>query len=222
MVNPFLLNFGAELKATRKPIKIMKKKIGTMALMLGLALSASAQIELMFHYYSDGEYSHYTVMDRTKKLYWMDDDDNTCFKITNYKKSGNTETFTLEAKEKGGMGRDRCAVTTTVDANGHTATIQYKEPYFFGGKKYDIRITAEEPYEQERITRYFNQLAGYPADEGIVKGASVTPSVSNAPQNPVDNAPQNPVDNASQNPVDKAKGTAKQAVGKVKGLFKKK
>ena len=214
MVNPFLLNFGAkELKATRKPIKIMKKKIGTMALMLGLALSASAQIELMFHY-SNGEYSHYTVMDRTKKLYWMDDDDNTCFEITNYKKSGNTETFTLEAKEKGGMGRDRCAVTTTVNANGHTATIQYKEPYFFGGKKYDIRTTAEEPYEQERITRYFNQLAGYPADEGIVKGASVTPSVSNAPQNPVDNA--------SQNPVDKAKGTAKQAVGKVKGLFKKK
>ena len=207
----------------------MKKKIGTMALMLGLALSASAQIELMFHY-SNGEYSHYTVMDRTKKLYWMDDDDNTCFKITNYKKSGNTETFTLEAKEKGGMGNDRCAVTTTVDANGHTATIQYKEPVFFGGKKYDIRTTAEEPYEQERITRYFNQLAGYPADEGIVKGASVTPSVSNAPQNPVDNAPQNPVDNASQNPVDnasqnpvdKAKGTAKQAVGKVKGLFKKK
>ena len=191
----------------------MKKKIGTMALMLGLALSASAQIELMFHY-SNGEYSHYTVMDRTKKLYWMDDDDNTCFKITNYKKSGNTETFTLEAKEKGGMGNDRCAVTTTVDANGHTATIQYKEPVFFGGKKYDIRTTAEEPYEQERITRYFNQLAGYPADEGIVKGASVTPSVSNAPQNPVDNA--------SQNPVDKAKGTAKQAVGKVKGLFKKK
>ena len=214
MVNPFLLNFVAkESKAIIKPIKIMKKKIGTMALMLGLALSASAQIELMFHY-SNGEYSHYTVMDRTKKLYWMDDDDNTCFEITNYKKSGNTETFTLEAKEKGGMGNDRCAVTTTVDANGHTATIQYKEPVFFGGKKYDIRTTAEEPYEQERITRYFNQLAGYPADEGIVKGASVTPSVSNAPQNPVDNA--------SQNPVDKAKGTAKQAVGKVKGLFKKK
>ena len=191
--------------------------------MLGLALSASAQIELMFHY-SNGEYSHYTVMDRTKKLYWMDDDDNTCFEITNYKKSGNTETFTLEAKEKGGMGNDRCAVTTTVDANGHTATIQYKEPYFFGGKKYDIRTTAEEPYEQERITRYFNQLAGYPADEGIVKSTTGAPSVpestTDAPSVP--NAPQNPVDNASQNPIDKAKGTAKQAVGKVKGLFKKK
>ena len=214
MVNPFLLNFGAkELKTIRKPIKIMKKKIGTMALMLGLALSASAQIELMFHY-SNGEYSHYTVMDRTKKLYWMDDDDNTCFEITNYKKSGNTETFTLEAKEKGGMGNDRCAVTTTVDANGHTATIQYKEPVFFGGKKYDIRTTAEEPYEQERITRYFNQLAGYPADEGIVK------STTAAPTDPTTATPSAP--NAPQNPVDKAKGTAKQAVGKVKGLFKKK
>ena len=196
----------------------MKKKIGTMALMLGLALSASAQIELMFHYYSDGEYSHYTVMDRTKKLYWMDDDDNTCFEITNYKKSGNTETFTLEAKEKGGMGNDRCAVTTTVDANGHTATIQYKEPVFFGGKKYDIRTTAEEPYEQERITRYFNQLAGYPADEGIVKSTTVAPSVPDASSVPEAQS----VPDAPQNPVDKAKGTAKQAVGKVKGLFKKK
>ena len=196
----------------------MKKKIGTMALMLGLALSASAQIELMFHYYSDGEYSHYTVMDRTKKLYWMDDDDNTCFEITNYKKSGNTETFTLEAKEKGGMGNDRCAVTTTVDANGHTATIKYKEPVFFGGKKYDIRTTAEEPYEQERITRYFNQLAGYPADEGIVKSTTVAPSVPDASSVPDAQS----VPDAPQNPVDKAKGTAKQAVGKVKGLFKKK
>ena len=207
MVNPFLLNFGAkELKATRKPIKIMKKKIGTMALMLGLALSASAQIELMFHY-SNGEYSHYTVMDRTKKLYWMDDDDNTCFEITNYKKSGNTETFILEAKEPQGMGRDRCAVTTTVDANGHTATIQYKEPYFFGGKKYDIQTTLpDDPREQERLTRYFNGLAGYPADEDIVESTTGAPSVPNAPQNP----------------VDKTKGTAKQAVGKVKGLFKKK
>lgn len=102
---------------------------------------------------------------------------------------------------------DRCAVTTTVDANGNTATIQYKEPIFFGGKKYDIQTTLpDDPREQERITRYFNELAGYPADEGIVKGANVIPSVSNAPQNP----------------VDKAKGTAKQAVGKVKGLFKKK
>lgn len=186
--------------------------------MLGLALSASAQIELMFHYYSDGEYSHYTVMDRTKKLYWMDDDDNTCFEIKNYKKSGNTETFTLEAKEKGGMGNDRCAVTTTVDANGHTATIQYKEPVFFGGKKYDIRTTAEEPYEQERITRYFNQLAGYPADEGIVKSTTVAPSVPDASSVPEAQS----VPDAPQNPVDKAKGTAKQAVGKMKGLFKKK
>ena len=84
-----------------------------------------------------------------------------------------------------------------------------------GGRFFFVHSTLpDDPREQERITRYFNQLAGYPADEGIVKGASVIPSVSNAPQNPVDKAPQNP--------VDKAKGTAKQAVGKVKGLFKKK
>lgn len=193
----------------------MKKKIGTMALMLSLSLSASAQIELMFHYI-DGHSSHYTVMDRTKKLYWMDDDDNTCFEIKNYKKSGNTETFTLEAKEKRGMGKDYdyCTVTTTVDANGNTATIKYKNPIFFEGKKYDIKTTTENHYEQERLTRYFNELAGYPADEGIVESKTGAPSVSNDPQNPVTNDPQKP--------VDKAKSTAKKAFGKVKGLFKKK
>lgn len=190
----------------------MKKKIGTMALMLSLSLSASAQIELMFHYI-DGDYTFYTVMDRTKKLYWMDDDDNTCFEIKNYKKSGNTETFTLEAKKKG-RGMDYCKVTTTVDANGNTATIKYKEQVFFGGKKFDIKTTAENPYEQERLTRYFNELAGYPADEGIVESKTGAPSVPNAPQNKVDNDPQNK--------VGKAKSTAKKAFGKVKGLFKKK
>ena len=190
----------------------MKKKIGTMALMLSLSLSASAQIELMFHYI-DGHSSHYTVMDRTKKLFWMDDDDNTCFLIKNYKKSGNTETFTLEAKESlGGRKEDDiCTVTTTVDANGNTATIKYKNPIFFGGQKYDIKTTLsddEDPrgYEQKRLKRYFNELAGYPADEGIVESITGAPSVPNDPQNL----------------VDKAKSTAKEAVGKVKGLIKKK
>lgn len=193
----------------------MKKKIGTMALMLSLSLSASAQIELMFHY-SDGGYTFYTVMDRTKKLYWMDDDDNTCFLIKNYKKSGNTETFTLEAKETLGRGKDHdiCTVTTTVNANGNTATIKYKNPIFFEGRKFDIKTTAENPHEQERLTRYFNELAGYPADEGIVESKTGAPSVSTDPQNPVDTDPQKP--------VGKAKSTAKKAFGKVKGLFKKK
>lgn len=183
----------------------MKKKIGTMALILSLSLSASAQIELMFHY-SDGNFSHYTVMDRAKKLFWMDDDSNTCFEIKNYQKRGNTETFTLKAKEKG-RGMDYCTVTTTVDANGNTATVKYKEPIFFGGKKYDIKTTLpDDPREQKRLTRYFNELAGYPADEGIDESITGAPSVPNDPQNP----------------VDKSKSTAKKMVGKVKGLFKKK
>ena len=94
--------------------------------MLGLALSASAQIELMFHY-SNGEYSHYTVMDRTKKLYWMDDDANTCYETTNYKKSGNAETFTWDAKQRGCMRRDRHEPTKQAVPNRSTGTMKYKQ-----------------------------------------------------------------------------------------------
>ena len=60
----------------------MKQKPFTLIVMLLMTVSASAQVEMLYHY-ANGSYSHYTAIDRAKKLYWMDDDDNTCFVIKN-------------------------------------------------------------------------------------------------------------------------------------------
>ena len=46
------------------------------------ALSASAQVQLLF---MEGGRN---VIDRNKKMYWMDGDDDPCYNILNYKKSG--------------------------------------------------------------------------------------------------------------------------------------
>ena len=111
--------------------------------MLLMTVSASAQIEILYHSTDGTSILTFTAMDRTKKLFWLDDDDNTCFVIKNYKKSGNTEIFVLDAKEKG-VGMECSQVTITLDASGHTATIHYKNPEFFGGKKYNVRTNIFE------------------------------------------------------------------------------
>ena len=63
--------------------------------LLAMAMSASAQVQLLF--FDGGRH----VIERNKKLYWMDaGDEDPCFDIVNYKKAGNKETFTLKRKEK--------------------------------------------------------------------------------------------------------------------------
>ena len=65
-----------------------------------LAMTASAQVQLLF--FDGGRH----VIDRNKKLYWMDaGDEDPCFDIINYKKTGNKETFTLKCKEKERYGQ---------------------------------------------------------------------------------------------------------------------
>lgn len=190
----------------------MKQKPFTLIVMLLMTVSASAQVEMLYHY-ANGSYSHYTAIDRAKKLYWMDDDSNTCFVIKNYKKSGTTETFVLEPQEKGEEGSQ---VTTTLDASGHTATIRYKNRVFYGGMKYDVKTNIpDDPNEHNRLVRYFNGLAGNPTDQGIVS----RPSSGAAKVLSKDNQSG---ESQSKTPIDKVKGTAKDAVGKIKGIFKKK
>lgn len=191
----------------------MNSKTFAFVVILLMTVSASAQVEMLYHYQND-QFSHYSVMDRAKKLYWMDDDDNTCFVIKDYKKSGNTEIFVLDAKEKG-VGMEQTQVTTTLDSCGHTATIHYKNPKFFGGEKYDVRTcTPEDLEEHNRLVRYFNKLAGNPIEQGVVTNPSGATSVSSVANQSGESQ--------SKNPVDKVKGAAKSAVGKIKGLLKKK
>ena len=64
-----------------------------------LAMTASAQVQLLF--FDGGRH----VIDRNKKLYWMDaGEEDPCFDIINYKKTGNKETFTLKCRRKNDMG----------------------------------------------------------------------------------------------------------------------
>ena len=84
------------------------------AVMAMTATQASAEVELLFHMLN-GEYVTYTVIERSKKLFILDDDDNTQFIIKNYKKSGNIETFTIVNNDTG-LGRpDSANITITLD-----------------------------------------------------------------------------------------------------------
>lgn len=74
----------------------MKKKHIFSVIFLAFSMSASAQIQLLYT-----QTVGRNVIDRNKKLYWMEGDDDPCYDILNYKKAGNKETFTLRNKDKG-------------------------------------------------------------------------------------------------------------------------
>ena len=73
----------------------MKTKLFLTSVLFSFAMSASAQIQLLYMdlYGRD-------VIDRNKKLYWMNGDDDPCYDILNYKKVGSKETFNLRSKEE--------------------------------------------------------------------------------------------------------------------------
>lgn len=178
------------------------------AVMAMTATQASAEVELLFHMLN-GEYVTYTVIERSKKLFILDDDDNTQFIIKNYKKSGNIETFTIVNNDTG-LGRpDSANITITLDSNGHTCKIQYKNATYFDGGTYDVKTVTTPVEEHNRIMRYFNELTGNPVDQGLISNGSSNSLVPGGSE-------------SSGNITDKVKDAAKNAVNKVKGLFKKK
>ena len=58
-----------------------------------MAVGASAQIQLLYTDFGRN------VIDRNKKLFWMDGDSDPCFDIQSYKKGGNKEVFVISEKE---------------------------------------------------------------------------------------------------------------------------
>lgn len=142
------------------------------AVMAMTATQASAEVELLFHMLN-GEYVTYTVIERSKKLFILDDDDNTQFIIKNYKKSGNIETFTIVNNDTG-LGRpDSANITITLDSNGHTCKIQYKNATYFDGGTYDVKTVTTPVEEHNRMMRYFNELTGNPVDQGLISNGSL-------------------------------------------------
>ena len=97
---------------------IMKTRFLMTAVFLVLAMTASAQIQLLFMGYNRN------VIDRNKKLYWMDGDDDPCFNILNYKKAGTKETFTIKEKDSGSQ---TYSVTITLDSKGNPVHLVLKD-----------------------------------------------------------------------------------------------
>ena len=186
----------------------MKVKALFLTAFAALSISqASAEVEILYHM-QEGNYVTFTVIERSKKLFILDDDDNTQFEIKNYKKSGNVETFTIECSDNSLNRKSSANITITLDANGHTSKIQYKKSNFFSNGTYDVyTVDTDNPREHNRRIRYFNGLTGNPTEQGVVAEKGV-PSVGQSGD--------------SKNPADKVKGAAKDATKKLKGLFNKK
>ena len=137
------------------------------AIMAMSVTSVSAEVELLFHMLN-GEYRTYTAIERSKKLFILDDDDNTQFTIKNYKKSGNIETFTIENDGMSFGKKQSAQITLTLDDKGRTCKIEYTNATYFEGGTYDVKTTDEDPREYNRMMRYFNQLTGNPVEQGCV------------------------------------------------------
>ena len=181
------------------------------------AMNMSAQVQLL---YMEGGRN---VIDRNKKLYWMDGDDDPCFDILNYKKVGNKETFTLKEKED---PTNTYAVEMMLDAKTKKPvqiTLTHK---LYGKTTSKVETSSGSEEEDQRLYKYFNELAG-----NNVTASKTTP-VSEKKAEPkqvkkeeieeedVEETPA--TEPAKTDAGSKVKGAAKKTFGKVKGLIKKK
>lgn len=180
----------------------MKTKLFLTSVLFSFAMSASAQIQLLYMdlYGRD-------VIDRNKKLYWMNGDDDPCYDILNYKKVGSKETFNLRSKEE---PSDTYSVVINLLPNGDPKDITLTSKQY-GKRSSTVETSSGDAREDARVIKYFKGLAGYPATVDASEVAS-------DPKSAVNNAKEASAANATEKVMDVAKG----AVNKVKGLFKKK
>lgn len=179
------------------------KNLLTMGLLL-FATSVSAQIQLLYTNYGRD------VIDRNKKLFWMDGDDDPCFDIVNYKKNGNKETFTLVSKKN---KNDKYNVVTTVNEKLVTTHIVLKSGNNVLTDS-DVKTSSGNANEDNHLYEYFGELAGYPSQPRVGSvSVSSTPTVKDV---------KNVKEDGAKGLAEKAGDAAKGAFGKVKGLFKKK
>ena len=179
----------------------MKTKLVITATFFAFAMTASAQVQLL--YMDNGR----NVIDRNKKLYWMDGDDDPCYDILNYKKAGTKETFTLRSKEN---KSDTYSVVINLTDKGVPKDIALTSKQY-GKTTSAVKTTSGDAREDARVKKYFNELAGNPTE--------VDPSeMASDPKSAISNVKEGGAANATE----KVKDVAKGAVNKVKGLFKKK
>ena len=181
--------------------------------LLCMAMSASAQVQLLFM-----EGGGRNVIDRNKKLYWMEGDDDPCFDILNYKKTGTKETFDLKEKEDATNKYSAVIILNAKTQEPEELTLTHKD---YGKQNYKVKITSGSEGEDKRLKEYFNGLAGNPiVPEKESVGVKVSaPSSDTSTSN---DTPEVESEEDTKGAADKVKDAAKETFGKVKGFFKKK
>lgn len=177
----------------------MKKKSMFTAMLLSLAMSASAQVEFLYTDFGRN------VICREKKLFWMDGDDDPCFNITNYKKSGNKETFSLAGKDPSD-GKYNVTITLSGDKASHIVmkgSITYSS---------SVNVKTEKEADRDLVT-YFRKQAGYADAPGISGGGISSGGVPSK---------ESIKSGGGKDVTEQVGDAAKQTFNKVKGLFKKK
>ncbi len=182
----------------------MKKKSMFTAMLLSLALSASAQVEFLYTDFGRN------VICREKKLFWMDGDDDPCFNITNYKKTGNKETFNLAGKDPSD-GKYSVTITLNGDKASHIV--------MKGSITYSSSVNVKTEKEADRdLVSYFRKQAGY-ADASGIPGGSVSGGRVSGGSVP---SKESMKSGGGKDVTEQVGDAAKQTFNKVKGLFKKK
>lgn len=172
----------------------MKRELFTAIMLIGLCLSASAQVEEI-HYYSDAKGTNWVIrdfIDRKGMIYRFDGDseDECTMEMKNYKKNGNTETFDIYVKAGYEKGKKRGSITIVtnpdldinakeLDLSKQTATIKN------GSETYKFYFLTEK--QNSKLSKKSSGASG-----------------------------------GSLNPVDNAKDKAKDLLNAGKNLFKKK
>ena len=170
----------------------MKKKTILSVMFLAMAMTASAQVEFLHTMFGRN------VICRDKGLFWMDGDEDPCFTISNYKKTGGKETFNLTPKDP---SDGKYAVTITLKNDRATHIVMKGSDITYDS---DVTTKTESESDSDLVT-YFRKEAGYKDSPA----AAVVPGKVSVGSGKVSK--------------DGGVGSAvKGAVGKVKGLFKKK
>lgn len=200
----------------------MKTRFFLTSALFMLSMASQAQIQLLYM-----ENNGRNVIDRTKKLYWMEGDDDPCYDISNYKKTGNKETFNLCEKDQS-AGVHKLSVAITLDGKGLPTQMTINDLTYKTKQTYNVETTSGSASEDARLKEYFSRLAGYPesevkkyADSGAAASAAGT-AQSPAASAQVPTSKEDLQDSVEKGAAGKVKDAANKAFGKVKGLFKKK
>lgn len=176
----------------------MKTKCFLTAILLGFAMAVSAQVQVFTSNEGHG------AICREKKLFLMEAGDETAiWNIVNYKKAGNKETFTLTPKAEADVTYS-CVLTLNGDAPT-ALTMSSKQ----GGKK-SLKL---EVTDDDHLNNYYRGECGYARVSAPAVGSSRSGGVT---------TPSDLKESGTKSAADKVGDAAKNAFGKVKGLFKKK